>query len=176
MNKAVNELITQLRDWQFMSGVVRDNMRIKQNGEIFTPTKLVQEMLDNLPEEQFTDKTKTFLDPCCGDGQFLSEVLIRKLENGIEHEHALSTIYGVDIMDDNVRLCRKRLLCDREDLHHIVENNIVCADALTYGFTFGEPHVFGLNDEFELYIDGVKPKEGTVDYGRQFLLEYINKR
>ena len=66
----------------------------------------------------FQNQTKTFLDPSCGDGQFLGEVLIRKLENGIDFETALSTIYGVDLMQDNVKLCQDRLLCGQEQLRH----------------------------------------------------------
>jgi len=119
-----------------MSGVDRDKVRIKSNGEVFTPTPLVQEMLDQLPPELFSDPTKTYIDPCCGDGQFLGEVLIRKVGNGIDFEQALSTIYGVDIMQDNVDLCRERLLCGQEHLRPIVERNIVCADALRYHYRF----------------------------------------
>jgi type I restriction-modification system DNA methylase subunit len=125
-----------------MSGIDRDKLRVKQTAEIFTPTDLVQEMLDELPQELFADPEKTFLDNSCGDGQFLSEVLIRKVENNIDFETALSTIYGVDLMPDNVHLCRERLLCGREDLRHIVEKNIVCADALTYDYSFGEKDEF----------------------------------
>ena len=119
-----------------MSGIDREKTRVKATGEVFTPTDLVQEVLDQLPQEQFTDATKTFLDPSCGDGQFLSEVLIRKIENGSTFEQALSTVYGVDLMIDNVELCRERLLCGREDLRHIVEQNIVCADGLRYHYRF----------------------------------------
>ena len=121
----------------------RTQARIKATGEVFTPTDLVQTVLDELPQEMFTDSTKTFLDNSCGDGQFLSEVLIRKIENGISFEEALSTIYGVDLMQDNVDLCRERLLCGQEHLRHIVEKNIVCHNALTYNYTFGEPETFG---------------------------------
>jgi type I restriction-modification system DNA methylase subunit len=128
-----------------MSGVDRDRARIKATGEVFTPTPLVQEVLDRLDPSLFQDPTKTFLDPTCGDGQFLGEVLIRKMENGSTFEQALATIYGVDMMQDNVDLCRERLLCGREDLRHIVEKNIVCADALTYNYTFGEQETFGNN-------------------------------
>jgi type I restriction-modification system DNA methylase subunit len=128
-----------------MSGVERDRARVKATGEVFTPTTLVQEILDQLDPQLFKDPNKTFLDPSCGDGQFLGEVLIRKLENGIPFEQALSTIYGIDLMQDNVNLCRERLLCGREDLRHIVERNIVCADALTYDYSFGEPETFGNN-------------------------------
>ena len=132
-----------------MSGVDRDQLRIKATGEVFTPTPLVQELLDQLPPDLFTDPTKTFLDNSCGDGQFLSEVLIRKMENGIDFETALSTIYGVDLMQDNVKLCQDRLLCGQEHLRSIVERNIVCADALTYDYLFGEPETFGPNGIFE---------------------------
>jgi hypothetical protein len=93
-------------------------------------------MLEQIPIDQFQDPAKTFLDPSCGDGQFLGEVLIRKMQNGSTFEQALSTIYGVDLMQDNVNECRKRLLCGRTDLAHIVERNIVCHDALTYDYSF----------------------------------------
>ena len=129
-------LINQLKNYEYMSGIDRDKSRTKETGEVFTPTPLVQEMLDKLPEEVFTNPTKTFLDPSCGDGQFLAEVLIRKLENNIPYDQALSTIYGVDLMADNIKLCRDRLLCNQEQYRHIVENNIVCADALTYHYRF----------------------------------------
>ena len=132
-----------------MSGVERDKLRVKATGEVFTPTPLVQEVLDRLPQELFKEPSKTFIDPACGDGQFLGEVLIRKVENGIEFEQALATIYGVDLMQDNVDLCRERLLCGREDLRHIVEKNIVCADGLEYNYCFGEPEQFG-NNLFEV--------------------------
>ena len=131
----LNNIINSVRsDWYDKTS--RDQDRIKATGEVFTPTPLVQEILDQLPQEQFQDPSKTFLDPSCGDGQFLGEVLIRKVENGIDFETALSTIYGVDLMQDNVELCRERLLCGREDLRHIVEKNIVCHDALTYDYSF----------------------------------------
>ena len=119
-----------------MSGIEREKTRVKSTGEVFTPTTLVQEMLDQLPQELFKDPTKTFLDPTCGDGQWLGEVLIRKVENGIDFKTALSHIYGADLMPDNVKLCQDRLLCGREDLRHIVEQNIVCADALKYHYRF----------------------------------------
>jgi adenine-specific DNA methylase len=125
-----------------MSGVEREQSRVKDTGEIFTPTKLVQDILNTLDQSVFTDPTKTFLEPSCGDGQFLGEVLIRKIENGSTFEQALSTVYGVDLMEDNVELCKERLLCGREDLRHIVEKNIVCADALRYHYRFDDSHPY----------------------------------
>ena len=145
----INQYIKHLRDRDYMSGAERDTARVKATGEVFTPTPLVQEVLDQLPQNLFTDSTKTFLDPACGDGQFLSEVLIRKLENGIDFATALGTIYGVDLMPDNVKLCQDRLLCGQEHLRYIVEKNIVEADGLEYKYLFGELETFG-NDLFEV--------------------------
>ena len=132
----LNNIIDHIRNRAYMGGVEREKARIKATGEVFTPTPLVQEILDQLPQELFADATKTFLDPACGDGQFLGEVVIRKLEHSSTLEQALRTTYGVDLMQDNVDLCRERLLCGREDLRHIVEKNIVCADGLRYHYRF----------------------------------------
>jgi hypothetical protein len=126
-----------------MSGVERDKHRVKQTAEVFTPTPLVQEMLDKLEEESptlFSDPTKTFLDNSCGDGQFLSEVIIRKMErSGCSLEQALSTTYGVEFMEDNVIECRKRLIGPNPtpEILEIVNKNIVHHDALTYDYSFG---------------------------------------
>jgi type I restriction-modification system DNA methylase subunit len=132
----INDVIEHIRNRTYMSGVERDKLRVKVTGEVFTPTPLVQQILAEIPVDQWQDPTKTFLDPSCGDGQFLGEVVIRKMENGSTFEQALSTIYGVDLMQDNVDLCRERLLCGRTDLAHIVNRNIVCHDALTYDYSF----------------------------------------
>lgn len=135
-NLTLDSIYKHLFDRNYMSGIEREKTRVKATGEVFTPESLVQEILNSLDQTLFTDPIKTFLEPSCGDGQFLASVLYRKLENSIDFETALSTIYGVDLMEDNVELCRERLLCGREDLRHIVERNIVCADALRYHYRF----------------------------------------
>ena len=125
-----------------MSGVERDKLRIKQTAEVFTPTSLVQEILDKLEERDptlFTDPTKNFLDNSCGDGQFLSEVVIRKMErSGCTLEQSLSTVYGVELMCDNVEECKRRLAgpIPTPEIIEILERNIVCHDALTYDYEF----------------------------------------
>ena len=67
----LSDVIQHIRNREYMSGVERDQARVKSTGEVFTPTPLVQEMLDQLPSDVFTDPSKTFLDNSCGDGQFL---------------------------------------------------------------------------------------------------------
>ena len=129
------KVIDHIRNRSYMSGVDRDRNRILKTQEVFTPTEKVQTLLNEY-SDQFKDPNQKFLDPSCGDGQFLGEVLIRKMENGSTFEQALETIYGVDLMPDNVELCRERLLCGRNDLAHIVNRNIVCHNALTYDYSF----------------------------------------
>lgn len=140
----MNNYTEYSRDRKYMSGVERDRLRIKQTAEVFTPTQLVQEMLDKLEEQDptlFSEPNRTFLDNSCGDGQFLSEVVIRKMgRSGCNLEQALSTTYGVDLMEDNVIECRKRLAGPEPtpEIVEIVTKNIVCHDALTYDYKFGE--------------------------------------
>jgi len=133
-----------VRNREYMSGVDRDKLRIKETAEVFTPTPLVQEMLDKLEEQDptlFSDPTKTFLDNSCGDCQFLSEVVIRKIErSGCSLEQALKTTYGVEFMEDNVNECKKRLAGPKptDEILKILNKNIVHHDALTYDYKFGE--------------------------------------
>lgn len=132
-------MIAHVRDRVYMSGVDRDNLRVKSTGEVFTPTAMVQHMLEQLPREIYQDPDMTFLDNSCGDGQFLGEILIRRLEHGIPIQQALATLYGIDLMLDNVDLCRHRLICGLDDpkIKEIVDRNIVWANALTYDHKFG---------------------------------------
>jgi hypothetical protein len=144
LSQMLGNYINHVRNREYMSGVERDKLRIKQTAEVFTPTPLVQEILDKLEEENptlFSDPTKTFLDNSCGDGQFLSEVVIRKMErSGCTLEQALSTTYGVEFMEDNVNECKKRLAGPEptDEIWEILNKNIVHHDALTYDYKFGE--------------------------------------
>ena len=140
----IDRYISHVRNRVYMSGVERDTLRVKETAEIFTPTSLVQDILDEIEKEDptlFSDPTKTFLDNSCGDGQFLSEVVIRKMErSGCTLEQALSATYGVEFMEDNVNECRTRLAGPNPtpEILQIVEKNIVHHDALTYDYLFGE--------------------------------------
>lgn len=97
--------------------------RNKQSAEVFTPDSLVNKMLNKLPKEVWR-KTKTFCDPACGNGQFLIHVLYRKIQKSNKSypltpklaATLLQTIYGVDIMQDNITETRLRLL-KMIDLH-----------------------------------------------------------
>jgi len=99
---------------------VKSKQRVADHGEVFTSEREVNAMLDLVKQE--TERIESrFLEPACGDGNFLIEVLRRKLEivkkryakSQIEYERysilALSSIYGIDILEDNTISCRNRL-------------------------------------------------------------------
>ena len=151
-------------------GQIKSKERVADHGEVFTNKREVNAMLDLVKDE--TERIESrFLEPACGDGNFLAEVLRRKL-NVVKKQYgrsksefekysilALSSIYGVDIMEDNTEECRERLfsICDeayskqcgteandtcREAARYILEHNILCGDALTMLRSDGNPIVF----------------------------------
>ena len=92
-----------------MSRIDRDKQRVQSTAEIFTPTDLVIEMLSKINIDRL-GAGKTVLDPACGDGQFLTAIKwVKVYIHQMTEEEALQDIYGVDIMRDNVDLCKKRL-------------------------------------------------------------------
>ena len=135
----LSKYISHCRNREYMSGIERDTLRIKFTSEVFTKTEDVQTCLDEFENDVWLDVNKKFIDPSCGDGQFLSEVVIRKMErSGCTLEQSLSTTYGVELMEDNVKLCKERLGGPNpsEEILDILDKNIVCADALTYHYRF----------------------------------------
>ena len=130
--------------------------RVTAHGEVFTAQREVNSMC-NLVAEECSDPHATFLEPACGTGNFLVEILSRKLA-AIPHDSdyerkslvALSSLYGIDILDDNVKTCRHRLfqLWDSHAQHSqaakvqaatILQYNIVCGDTL-------KPHTITLTE------------------------------
>lgn len=133
--------------------------RIRDHGEVFTAEREVKAMCDLVKDE--TERIDSrFLEPACGDGNFLAEILTRKLavvrkkygKSHLDYEKnavlAASSIYGVDILQDNVIACRERMfgiwdkeytaVCKRDcndetraAVKFILSRNIVCGNALT---------------------------------------------
>lgn len=142
-----------------MTGQIVSKQRVRDHGEVLTPTHIVNAMLDLVKQE--TERIDSrFLEPACGTGNFLAEILERKLrvvenryrKSQLDYERyailAASSIYGIDILEDNVQECRKRLvdIVDRryaslfnktakpefhQAVRFILERNIIWGDALT---------------------------------------------
>lgn len=107
-----NQIAEKTDQHGYMSGVDRQSERVKSTGEIFTPTSLVIELCQKLIEinPQTFMPGKTVIDPSCGDGQFLVVAKwIKVLMHGMSEEEAVADIYGIDIMRDNVDICKRRL-------------------------------------------------------------------
>jgi hypothetical protein len=138
---------------------VVSKQRVADHGEVLTGRREVNAMLDLVKSE--TERIDSrFLEPACGTGNFLAEILERKLRvvearygsSQLDYERyailAVSSVYGIDILDDNVRQCRQRLFgmfdlsylflfkgrsrdgC-RESVRYILERNIIHGDALS---------------------------------------------
>lgn len=153
-----------------MEEQIKSKERVAEHGEVFTNTREVNAMLDMVQSESERIDSR-FLEPACGTGNFLAEVLRRKLVTvkrqygkfSADYEKysvlAVSSIYGVDIQQDNVDECRKRMydiwnkeytknckdICAddcREAVRYILSHNILCGDALTMLQSNGEPITF----------------------------------
>lgn len=142
-----------------MEKQIKSKKRVADHGEVFTAEREVNAMLDLVKSE--TERIDSrFLEPACGTGNFLVEILRRKLKevrrkyrrSPLDYEMnavlAVSSIYGVDLLLDNVMACRERLyeiwdkeycaVCKRETndqtreaVRFILSRNIVCGNALT---------------------------------------------
>ena len=112
----------------------RGSARVKQTAEVFTPLDLCLSMVMQIPESKLKDPNSTYLDNSCGDGNFLVTLLrVLTEEYGHDREHVLNhQLYGVDLMPDNIVEVKRRLGVSEDHPH------FVCADALTYDYSFGE--------------------------------------
>ena len=123
-------------------GITRSKERITKNGEVFTPKSLVEKMMDKIPEEKWKDPNSVWLEPTFGSGNMLICMLERRIASGVEPVQAVKTLYGVEVMQDNVDLCKDRI---REVLrankvkidkkvNDIIDHNSVCSDFFKWDF------------------------------------------
>lgn len=135
---------------------IKSRKRVAERGEVFTNSREVNAMLDLVKEETSRIDSR-FLEPACGTGNFLIEILRRKLkavnphQKDIQSAVAVSSIYGVDIMPDNIEESRQRMmqiLCNwhpdaaddlRQTWRCILERNIQCGDFLKKCYPNGKP-------------------------------------
>ena len=142
-----------------MTKQVKSKQRVADHGEVFTAEREVKAMCDLVKTETARIDSR-FLEPACGDGNFLAEILSRKLavvkkkykKFPMDYEKnsilAVSSLYGVDILQDNCEACRERLyrmwdkeykaVCKKEvsedcrrSVRFILSRNIVCGNALS---------------------------------------------
>ena len=146
--------------------LIKSKKRVADHGEVFTPPQLVEAMLDLVKDE--TERIDSrFLEPACGSGNFLVQVLLRKLaaverkfgKSDFERRHyallGLMCIYGIELLADNIVECRANLLeivadylnLDASDVlyqaaSYVLSQNLVHGDALTMLTHAGQPITF----------------------------------
>ena len=176
---------------------VKSKERVRDHGEVFTNEREVNAMLD-LVKNETENIESTFLEPACGDGNFLSEILKRKLnivssryKNHLDDYEmysiiAVTSLYGVDILQDNVEACIERLFNiwneeytkilkssssdkAREACRYILTKNILCGDALTMLKNDGKPIVFA---EWK-FVNGTMLKRRDYELSRILAVEQI---
>lgn len=146
--------------------LVKSKQRVADHGEVFTPAWMVEAMLDLVKDESERIDAR-FLEPACGSGNFLVQVLRRKLaavefkygQSDFDRRHyallALMCIYGIELLADNIAECRANVLDvlaeylhidETDDLYraavHVLSHNLVHGDALTMTMQNGAPITF----------------------------------
>lgn len=136
---------------------IKSKERVKELGEVFTPDGIVKDMLDLDGVKEYSyDLDKTFLEPSCGTGNFLVEIVARKCKTAVSESKiegseqvdidklkinllkAVATVYGVDIMPDNVNESRNRIINDivakkfEETTENSIEEHAAFKDAVEY--------------------------------------------
>lgn len=125
--------------------LIKSKKRVKEFAEVFTPEFIVRDMCDLIPSEIWERVDSTFLEPACGTGNFIIEILRRKYstcKNEKDGLKALASVVGIDIQQDNIEECRRRIMAQFTEhfpnaneltillASGIIKNNIICGDSL----------------------------------------------
>jgi hypothetical protein len=166
---------------------VKSDSRVANFGEVFTNKREVNAIIDLVSNEALRIESR-FLEPACGEGQFLISVLERKVDTfrkkfkKFQHDFevslftSVSSIYGIDILLDNVQLCRESLFTFSENLyrktftsnvneeflksiHYVISKNIVYGDALTMKDMSKKDSFIAFTEWSLIKNDLVKPRE-----------------
>lgn len=111
--------------------------------EFFTPYSIVKRMCEKISDEDWSDPSKTFCEPCFGNGQFILYIIYNRILHGIDWKTALETLYGVELMNDNVGETKERIinffkemkiLFDENIAREIMDKNLVCSNFFDWDF------------------------------------------
>lgn len=171
-------------------GQIKSRQRVADFGEVYTAHRQISDMLDLIPDDA-AGISATYLEPACGNGNFIVEILKRKFSiittrdpwlYSIQQLRCVSSVYGVDIQKDNtletveriVRACTKAYVnvfhCQpnsymTEAIRNVASRNIVCGDTLTTSMSDGSPLLF---HEWDIREDG---RITSVEYSFSEMLQ-----
>ena len=149
--KHVEKMIEQLLDltnYATETRVARRKNSKVNTQEFFTPYSIVKRMGDKIPDSDWADPTKTFLESSFGNGQFVVYIVWNRIQHGVDWETALKTLYGVELMADNVIETHDRVIdlltklnidFDEYTARKIMKKNLVCSDFFKWDFEHWRP-------------------------------------
>ena len=120
----------------------------KNTNEFFTPYSIVKRMCDKIPDSDWSDPNKTFLESSFGNGQFVVYIVWNRIQHGVDWQTALKTLYGVELMADNVIETHDRVIdlltklnidFDEQTARKIMKKNLVCSDFFKWDFEHWRP-------------------------------------
>lgn len=120
----------------------------KNTQEFFTPYSIVKRMGDKISDSDWADPAKTFLESSFGNGQFVVYIVWNRIQHGVDWETALKTLYGVELMADNVIETHDRVIdiltklgidFDERTARKIMKKNLVCSDFFKWDFEHWKP-------------------------------------
>ena len=141
--------IQQFIDHDYATDTRKDRRKGKGGTqEFFTPYSIIRRMCEKIPDEDWADPEKTWLEPCIGDGNFVCYMIWNRIQYGIDWQTALKTLYGVELQLDNVLECHDRVIdlltklgieFDERTARKIMKKNLVCSDFFKWDFENWKP-------------------------------------
>ena len=129
--------ILDLSNYATETRVARRKGGTKSTQEFFTPYEIVKRMCDKVSDEDWRNPNKTFLEPCFGNGQFVLYIIYKRLHSKIDWKTTLETLYGVELMQDNVVETKERIFnlldklniqYDKSEAQSILDANLICSE------------------------------------------------
>lgn len=131
-----------------LSGYATETRKSRRKGskstqEFFTPYEIIKKMCDKISEEDWKNPDKTFLESSFGNGQFILAIIHKRLMAGVDLMTTLKTLFGVELMEDNVQETKHRILemLDKMEIEYhrpsvmrILNRNLVCSDFFKWDF------------------------------------------
>ena len=141
--KQINlERILDLSIYATEARVNRRKTGISTN-ESFSPYSMIMKMCNKVPESDWADPEKIFLESSFGNGQFILAIIYKRLMAGVDLMTTLKTLFGVELMEDNVQETKDRILdmLDKMEIEYhrpsvmkILNKNLVCSDFFKWDF------------------------------------------
>lgn len=131
------------------TGLERESRR-KETNEVFTPFEIIENMCIKIDDKDWADPTKIFLEPTFGNGNILLYIIWKRLSCGVMAKTAIETLYGTELMQDNVKEAKERIKellfqvdaiveCTDYELDKLLNEHFVCTDFFDWDFENWQP-------------------------------------